>query len=141
MRATSAKMENVISHAGYLGCSAPQQLTMSVPENEKRQFVSYAFKDLPRKKVVKYASQYEGVDMAALMGADEDNFPFLVKNTDGGFNIHWWNAYSGIMTQIDEDSVRAFATAVYLMDNAYPRFDSIADAEAWVTSHEWPRKK
>ena len=47
----------------------------------EREFVSYAYQDLPRKKIKKYAAQYEGVDMATLIGADEDNFPFLSSAT------------------------------------------------------------
>jgi hypothetical protein len=110
-------------------------------ENEKCEFVSYAFKDLSHKEIRKYASQYEGVDMATLMGADEDNFPFLVKDTDGGFDVFWWCSYSGLLYMIDEDSVRAYATVAYLMDHAYPRFESIEDAKAWAKSHDWPLKK
>ncbi len=36
-------------------------------------FVSHAFQDLPRKKVVEHGAQYDGIDMAHLMGADEEN--------------------------------------------------------------------
>lgn len=113
---------------------------MTNPENRANQFVSYAFKDLSHKKIRKYAAQYQGVDMATLMGADEDHFPFLINNGDGSFDVYWWTTHSGIMTQIDEDAVRAFATVAYLMDHAYPRFASIEDAEAWATSRDWPLK-
>jgi len=126
--------------AGELSRSARKQLKMTMPEKRANQFVSYAFKDLSHKKVRKYAAQYDGVDMATLMGADEDNFPFLVNDRNGGYDIYWWTTHSGIMTQIDEDSVRAFATMTYLLEHAYPRFESIEDAEEWAKSHEWPSK-
>jgi hypothetical protein len=48
-----------------------------------QRFVSYAFRDdLSRKKIVKYAAQYDGVDMARLLGADEENLPFLIQDGD-----------------------------------------------------------
>jgi hypothetical protein len=64
-----------------------------------RDFVSYAFQDLPRKKIKKYAAQYDGVNMAELMGADEDNYPFLVRSADGEFQVMIWNAYNGMIPQ------------------------------------------
>ena len=75
------------------------------------EFVSYAFQDLPRKKIKKYAAQYLGVDMAAL-----------------------------IMALLDEDSVRHYATVVYLREHAYPVFAKLCEAEKWAAEHEWPRK-
>ena len=45
-----------------------------------RQFISYAHQDLSRKKIIQYAAQYDGVDMAELLGADEDRFPFVVDD-------------------------------------------------------------
>lgn len=103
-------------------------------------FVSYAFQDLPHKRIVKYARQYAGIDMAALLGADEDNFPFLVRVGTDRFAIMVWNTYNGMLECTDEDSVRAFATVEYLRENAYPVFDSLGDAEKWATEHSWPRK-
>ena len=103
------------------------------------QFVSYAFQDLPRKKVVKYAAQYDGVDMARLMGADEENFPFLIQDGDNDY-VMFWNVYNGMMVHLDEDSVRAYATAKYLKEHAYPVFASTQDAERWAQEHDWPRK-
>ncbi len=40
-------------------------------------FVSYAFQDY-REGSQKYAAQY-AADMARLMGADEENLPFLIQ--------------------------------------------------------------
>ena len=104
------------------------------------EFVSYAFKDLPRKKIVKFARQYEGVDMAKLMGADEENFPFLVRTSDDEYEAMFWNVYCGMMTILDEDGVRAYAFAHYLRDNAYPVFGSIEEAENYARERDWPRK-
>ena len=103
-------------------------------------FTSYAHQTLSHKKIKKYAAQYDGVDMAPLLGADEENFPFLVRDANGDYEAIWWNAYSGFMVQMDDDDVRAFALVQYLFDRAYPRFDSIEDAEKWSIAHDWPRK-
>ena len=108
-----------------------------------REFVSYAFRDLPRKKVKMYATQYQGVDMAAFLGADEDNFPFLIRDELSdrdddpfAFQVMVWNAYNGIMTHLDEDSVRHYATALYLREHAYPVFASFREAETWAADHK-----
>ena len=103
-------------------------------------YISYAFRDLPRKKIVKYAAQYEGVDMAELMGADEDNLPFLIRYGDADYRVMFWNAYNGPMTLMDDDSVRAYATARYLRENAYPVFGSSEEAETYAQENDWPRK-
>ncbi|WP_435009316.1 hypothetical protein P12x_000568 [Tundrisphaera lichenicola] len=52
----------------------------------------------------------------------------------------FWNVYNGMMCHLDEDPVRAHATAKYLLENAYPVFDSPQDAERWAQEHDWPRK-
>ncbi|GAB5407537.1 MAG: hypothetical protein Aurels2KO_57680 [Aureliella sp.] len=104
------------------------------------EYISYACQDLPLKKVKKYATQYDGADMAALMGATEDNFPFLVRDSNGDYGAMWWNAYSGIMIQMNDDDVQVYALVQYLLEQAYPRFDSIEDAEKWSIAHDWPRK-
>lgn len=104
------------------------------------QFVSYAFRDLPRKKVVKYAAQYEGVDMAHLMGADEENFPFLIREGEDNYSVMVWNVYNGMTVHLDEDPVRDYATAKYLREHAYPTFASPEKAAKWAQEHDWPRK-
>lgn len=106
---------------------------------EPSQFTSYAHQDLSRKKIIKYAAQYDGVDMAELLGADEDRFPFVVD--DGAASVCFWNPYSGIMMELDEDPVRAYAAQQYLRENAYPVFDSFEAAEKHSIEREWPRKK
>ena len=106
---------------------------------ETREYISYAHQDLSRKKIIGYAAQYDGVDMAKLMGADEDCFPFVV---DDGANVSvcFWNPYSGIMMELDEDPVRAYATQLYLRENAYPVFNCFEAAEKHSVDREWPRK-
>jgi hypothetical protein len=94
----------------------------------KRDFVSYAFQDLPLKKIKKYATQYDGVDMTVHLGANEDNFPFLVKTGGDNYAVMIWNAYCGMMTFLDEDPVRDYATVQFLKDKAYPLFDSLSTA-------------
>jgi len=105
------------------------------------EFTSYAHQDLPLKKIKKYAAQYVGVNMAELIGADEDNFPFVIRNSDTDYSVMFSNKYKGMMVHLDDDSVRAYATVQYLIvEHAYPSFDSIADAEAYAVAHHWPRK-
>jgi hypothetical protein len=105
-----------------------------------RKFVSYAFEDLDYNTVKNHSRQYEGVDMAKLIGADEDNFPFLIQADDDEYDLMFWNPYNGIMMRIDEDSVRAYAAKQFFKDNAYPIFANYAEAEAYAVSHHWPRK-
>ena len=109
---------------------------MTAPEH---QFVSYAYQDRDRKAIKKYAKQYDGVDMVKRMGADEENFPIRIK-MDDDFGLLLWSPFHGIMMQIDEDCVRSHATKEYLLQNASPVFDSIAEAEAYAIEYDWPRK-
>ncbi len=101
---------------------------------------SYAFQDLSRKKIKKYATQYDGIDMALLLGADEDNFPFLLSDDFAEHQLMIWNSYNGIMEYTDDDPVRDYATVQYLRDHAYPAFESLDAAENWAREHDWPRK-
>jgi hypothetical protein len=105
---------------------------------EPRDIVSYAHRDLSRKQVVKLARQYEGVDMAELMGADDENFPFVIE--DGFGAVYFWNVHHGIMAWIDEDPVRNHAMIQFLREHAYPTFKTIQDADQYAKEHDWPRK-
>jgi hypothetical protein len=105
---------------------------------EPRQIVDYAHRDFSRKEIIKHARQYDGIDMAKLMGADEDNFPFVIEDVG---RVCFWNVYNGIMTWIDEDPVRTYATIRYLQDNAYPTFKTLEDANRHAKEREWPRKE
>ena len=105
------------------------------------EFESYAHRDLTRKQIKKHAAQYTDVDMFTLIGGDEDNFPFLIRSSpDDEFGVMFWNKTVGFMEYTDEDSVRAYAAVQYLLDHAFPRFDSFADAEQYSKDHAWPRK-
>ena len=64
------------------------------------EFTSYAFQELSRKQIKKYARQYDGVDMTVLLGAGEDNFPFLIRVDGESFLVMIWNSYSGIMAHL-----------------------------------------
>ena len=106
---------------------------------ESSQFISYAHQELARKRIIKYASQYKDVNMAKLIGVDEDHFPFIVD--DGStVSVCFWNPYSGIMMHLDEDQVREHATLEYLREHTYPIFSSFKAAENHSAKREWPRK-
>ena len=105
------------------------------------EFTSYAFQDLPPKKIKKYAAQYDGIDMTLFLGADEDNFPFLIRADGDAYHLMIWNSYNGVMEYTDEDPVRAYATVQYLRNRAYPVFDSLDAAKQWARDHDWPRKR
>ena len=107
--------------------------------DDNHSFVSYAHRDLSRKQIIKCAQQYDGVDMSVLIGADDSNFPFLIRSGDDQYNILFWNRSCGMMEHHDEDSVRAYAAAKYLLDHGYPVFDSDQDAVKYATEHNWPR--
>lgn len=78
--------------------------------------------------------------MAELMGADPNNFPFLVSQPEGSPTIMIWNKPRGMMAHLDEDPVRHHATVAYLREHAYPEFNSIAEATAYAQEHDWPRE-
>lgn len=105
------------------------------------QFIDYAFQDLPRKKIVKYARQYEGVNMAEWAGANADRMPFLIQDGPDDFTVMFWNFENGVSMLLDEDSVRHYATVKYLIEHDVPVFRSTADAEDWAKTHNWPRKE
>ena len=114
-----------------------QKAKMTKGGNEH--FASYTHLDLSRKKVVKYAKQYDDVDMATLIGVDDSNFPFLIRSGDDDYVVMFWNRSCCMMEHTEEDAVRGYATARYLLDRAYPIFDTMADAERYAEEHNWPR--
>ncbi|MBT5904114.1 MAG: hypothetical protein HOH58_18605 [Opitutaceae bacterium] len=105
---------------------------------ERSDFKSYAYTELSAKEIREYAIQYDGVDMAKLMGANENRFPFLIQDNEEAHLIVWWIKDGGIKMLHDEDRVRSFATAMYLKENAYPVFKDIKEAENWAKKHDWP---
>lgn len=106
-----------------------------------RRFISYAHEEFSVDQLPRFASQYDGADMASLKGATETRFPFLVRLDSHplGYTACWWNVYMGIMIEMNDDAVEDFALVAYLIDRAYPRFDTFADAEKWSVDHDWPR--
>ena len=104
------------------------------------EFISYAHQDLPLKSLKKFAAQYDGANMAELLGANEDNFPVLVRDGGDDYTAMWWNAYMGFTISLNDDSVLVYALRQFLLDNAYPRFESFNDAQAYSVAHDWPRK-
>jgi hypothetical protein len=84
---------------------------------------------------------------AAFLGADEENFPFLIRqdpncrdDEPGAFQVLVWNVYNGIMARLDEDPVRHYAAVQYLREHAYPVFANFRETEKWAAEHDWPRK-
>jgi aromatic ring-opening dioxygenase LigB subunit len=102
------------------------------------QFVCFAHQDLDRKAIKKYAKQYDGVDMIALMGLREGDIPFLIR-LDDDYGLMYWSESLGMMMQIDEDDVRAYATKQYLIQKQCRIFDSAVDAVA--ITQTWSKKQ
>lgn len=105
---------------------------------ENRKFISYADQELTREEVIQHALQYEIVNMAELIGANEDHFPFIVDDGDV-LSICFWNLFSGITLELYEDPVLMYAVQKYLKDNAYPVFKSFKEAKAYSIKRDWPR--
>jgi hypothetical protein len=103
------------------------------------EFTSYAHQDLSKEKIIQYAAQYDGINMAELLGADENRFPFVVDDGAMAF-VCYWDPYSGIIIDPGEDPVRAYAAQQYLRENVYPVFESLEAAEKYSMEREWPRK-
>ncbi|MCC9641610.1 hypothetical protein LOC71_04940 [Rhodopirellula sp. JC740] len=104
--------------------------------------ISYAHENFTAEQLPRFAAQYDGVNMAALKGATEDRFPFLVRSDTHplGYNGCWWNPYCGITIEMNDDAVQDYAFVAYLLENAYPRFDSFDAADDWAAIHNWPLK-
>lgn len=103
-------------------------------------FASYAFRELSQQETADFSRQYEGVDMAKLMGANEDLFPFLIQDSGSEFTVMWWSKVDGMKTILDEDPVRVHATVAYLQEHAYPVFQNLDEAKQWAIDHDWPRQ-
>lgn len=77
--------------------------------------------------------------MAELLGANEDNFPFVAR-VDGEDMVVFWNKFNGMMTCCNEDPVMGYSAVQYLKDHAYPYFNSMKEADQYALDHDWPRK-
>ena len=76
--------------------------------------------------------------MWELTGIDEDEFPFLIWDSDIDYAVMYWTKYHGMMANLDEDPVRDYAFAIWLKDNAHPVFKSVEEAIQYAKTHEWP---
>lgn len=102
-------------------------------------YQSYAHQALSQQQIIKLAKQYAAANMAKLLGADEDNFPFIVR-VDGKETVVFWSKYSGMNVYPQEDPVMSFAAIEYLKSHAYPQFASMKAARQYAIDHDWPRK-
>lgn len=106
-----------------------------------KNFQSYAHQDLSLEEIKLYAKQYDDVDMWKLYGMDEDNFPFLIWESEDDYSVMFWSKYSGMMACANDDEVFDYAFASWLKENAHPVFSSFTDAQAYAEEHKWPRKE
>ena len=105
-----------------------------------RQFKSYANVDLPRKKIKKYAAQYDCVDMvellAFLLAETEEIIPYVLRVLED----QEWLRYGYVSGEragefTFDDPVWEYATVQYLIRNGYPVFESDSVAEAFFDPH------
>lgn len=102
----------------------------------ERRFVSYAHEEFSVDQLARFAGQYDGFDVAALKGASEDRFPFLVRSESHplGYDGCWWNPYCGITIEMNDDSVEDYSklftisrtqlTTLALLAEATPKLPS-----------------
>jgi len=104
----------------------------------KSKLKSYSDQALSDGQIRELARQYDGIDMATLIGANENNFPFIVKISGDESIVMMWNKPNGMMAVADDDPVRMFATVQFLREKAYPEFDSLEEAEEYARKQNWP---
>lgn len=101
---------------------------------------SYAFQDLPLKRIKKLAAQFTDAEVRESICEDEDNRAFLFEMPDGRASLMLWNAFNGPMGCLDDDSVRAYAQVQYLRRHDYPVAHSTDEIYALADRYSWPRK-
>ena len=101
---------------------------------------SYAFQDLPPKRIKKLAAQFSDAEVRESLGEDEDNRAFILEPPSDAALVMYWNAYNGPMSVLDDDSVRAYAQLAFLRRHGYPCFRSLEEINAYASLHSWPRK-
>jgi hypothetical protein len=101
---------------------------------------SYAFQDLPPKRIKKLAAQFSDAEIQESLFEDDDNRLFIFETPGGTAEVMVWNAFNGPMTILDEDSVRAYAQLDYLRRHGYPSFHSFDDVQVHAEKYSWPRK-
>jgi hypothetical protein len=101
---------------------------------------SYAFQDLPPKRIKKLAAQFSDAEIKDSFREYGNDPLFLLDEPDGTASLMIWNAFNGPMALVDEDSVRAYAQIDYLRRHGCPSFHSIEEVHAHAEKHSWPRK-
>lgn len=101
---------------------------------------SYAFQDLSRKRIKKLAARFTDDEIRASLNEDAENIAFIYEDSTET-SVMYWNAFSGPMTVLDEDSVRAYAQLEFLRRHGYPVLHSTAEIESYATRHNWPCNK
>lgn len=101
---------------------------------------SYAFQELPLKRIKKLASEFSEEEVLESIGENEDNRAFLFEMPDGRASLMLWNAFHGPMSCLDDDSVRAYAQVQYLRQHDYPVARSLDEIHDLADRHSWPRK-
>lgn len=102
---------------------------------------SYAFQDLPPKRIKKLAAKFSDDEVRVSLGEDDDNRPFIFERPGGTASVMFWNAFNGPMVVADDVSVRAYAQLDYLRRHGYPCFHTFDAIEAYAERHSWPRKE
>ena len=104
-----------------------------------KNYKNYDSERLPIEDIKKFAKQYEEVDVWELIGEDENEFPFLIWNSEIDFNVMYWSKREGIIPFTYKDPVLNYAFAIWLKENAHPVFKSLEDAEKYAMDRDWPR--
>jgi hypothetical protein len=112
----------------------------AIAQSFSRTVKSYAFQDLPRKRIKKLAAQFSDEEVRQSLGEDDHNRAFIFEQPDGTASVMRWNAFNGPMIILDDDSVRAYAQLDYLRRHGYPCFRSLDEIQIHAERHSWPRK-
>jgi hypothetical protein len=101
---------------------------------------SYAFQDLPQKRIKKLAIRLTDDEIRASLQEDSENIAFIYEDS-GAQSVMYRNAHNGPMAVFDDNSVRAYAQLELLRRRGAPVLRSVEEIEAYATLHNWPRKK
>lgn len=102
-----------------------------------------------RKKLIKAARQVPVEQVRELLRRDDDLVDdyFLIYNRDlDDWFICCWSRTNGMMTMTIEEDPLAIAAMEYMKNHGYLRFESTAEASAyiaakgWTCSRSWPGK-
>ena len=101
---------------------------------------SYAFQDLPPKRIKKLAALFSVAEVRESLAEDDDHRAFIFEPAGSAASVMFWNAFHGPMAVLDDDSVRAYAQLDFLRRHGYPCFHSLDEIHAYAERHSWPRK-